>query len=379
MAKRFLIGASASLFLLLILWGSYTFFFAPQESKTHSKEDPPKEEVIHEKEESKSIQVLIDAPVISPFISSNTSGDFILYIDKNTGSIQRLNLSTKKKEVLSEVTFTSPISAIWKKDGTSVIIKESGSDGPSFHLVSLTPPKDPIPLKRGIQYLLWDELEDKVLYIYKDSAGNNSLNRSLPDGSEWKEISKLPSTPIFIRLIPKSPLIGIWEKPTNTRLGELKTISISSGETKTLFSGKYGANYLWSPDGEKILMSWSPEKNTSRLTLSLLNKIGGNYTDLKFPTIVEKCIWLRDNITIYCSLPGSFGSTSVMPDDFYSPSSITYDTFWKINTETGQSDRLVTLENMSNSFDAVNFLVSPDESELFFMNQKDLKLYSIEL
>jgi hypothetical protein len=68
-----------------------------------------------------------------------------------------------------------------------------------------------------------------------------------------------------------------------------------------------------------------------------------------------------------------------MPDAFYDRSFTSNDTFWKIDTKTGKSERIVALEDMVSSYDAVNLLLSPDESSLFFINRKDLKLYSIEM
>lgn len=378
MAKKFFIGSSVFLLVLLSLWGIYNLFFTkkdtPKTSPDVSTIETPKTEI----KKSTSIQVAIDAPVLSPFISSDGDGS-ILYIDKNTGSLQKFNIISGKKEVLSDITLTSPISAIWKTNGTSAIIKEFRSNEPSFRLISFANSTPPVSLKWGMRYLIWDELENNILYSYQDTTGKITLNRALPDGSDWKELEKLPSTPMFIQSIPKSPLVALWERPANNRLGELKTINITNGETKTLFPGKYGANYLWSPNGEKILLSWAPEKNKSRMTLAMINKNGGEYTDLNFPTLVEKCVWLSDNKTIYCSLPGSLSQTAVMPDDFYGQSFSSSDTFWKIDTGTGKSERIVALEDMSESFDAVNLLVSPDESELFFVNRKDSKLYSIQL
>ncbi len=378
MAKKFFIGSSVFLLVLLSLWGIYNLFFAQKETSKASPDVPTTETPKTEIKKSTAIQIAIDTPILSPSISSDGDGS-ILYIDKNTGSLQKLDLASGKKEVLSDITLTSPISAIWKTNGTAAIAKEFRSNEPSFRLISFVNSVPPALLKWGIRYLIWDELENNIIYTYQDAAGKMTLNRALPDGSEWKELEKLPSTPVFIQSIPKSPLIALWERPANNRVGELKTINITNGETKTLFPGKYGANYLWSPNGENILLSWAPEKNKSRITLAMINKNGGEYTDLNFPTLVEKCVWLNDNKTVYCALPGSLSQTAVMPDDFYGQSFSSSDTFWKIDTETGKSERIVALEDMSESFDAVTLLVSPDESKLFFVNRKDNKLYSIQL
>lgn len=380
MSKRFFIGSSFFLFFLLVLWGVYTLLFSTKETAETTEKLPLPPEVTQppEAQQSSSIQVVIEAPILSPSISFGQE-ESILYIDKNTGSLQQFNISTGKKEVLSSVIAKSPISAIWKKDGSSVYIKESHARDTSFYFVPFSEEESPVSIKGGTQYLLWDELENNILYTYKDASGQVTLNRANPDGSHWNEVAKLPATPILMASIPKSPRVAFWERPANARIGVLKSVNLSGGDVKTVFPGKYGANYLWSPNGEKILMSWSPEKNGSKMALAILNKNGGEYTDLNSPTLVDKCVWSGNNTDVYCAIPGSVPQTSAMPDAFYGDSFTGNDTFWKIDTTTGGSERIVSLDNIVNSYDAVNLLLSWDETILFFLNRKDLNLYKIEL
>lgn len=377
MAKRFFIGSSIFFLAILLLWGLYALFFSP--AKPEVAVTPPSPEIPQEiLPASNAITVAIDAPILSPSLSSAGEGT-ILFVDKNTGTLEKFNIASESKEVLAQETLTAPINAVWQKSGAFVFAKEFRSNEVSFRLFHIGSSDAPVALKWGVRYLIWDELGENILYTFQDPSGKMTLNKSLPNGSEWKELAKLPANPVLLASIPKTPLVAFWGKPSNLHNGELKTVNITNGDTKTLYPGKYGANYLWSPNGEKILMSWAPEKNGSKTALATLNKNGGEYVDLNFPTIVDKCVWSKNSVTVFCALPGSLPQGAVMPDIASDPSLISNDTFWKIDTQTGKSERVIPLESMVASYNASELLLSPDESTLFFLNRKDAKLYSIDL
>lgn len=380
MAKRFFIGSAIFLLVLLFLWGVYSFFFsAPKQEESPKNETPqPQEETPQPQENTNAVQAVTNTPILSPAISPKDGGT-LFYINKNTSTFEKMALSENTVTALSNIPLVSPIAAIWTTDGTKVFVKGLASGYPSFQLFSPQDTPSPVSLKKGVRYLVWDELENNIIYLFQDSSGSVSLNQSLPDGSQWKKITSLSSLGFSISSIPKSPLIAFWETPLNTRVSELKTVNLTNNEVTSLFPGKYGADYLFSPDGNHILMSWAPEKNGSKMSLALLNKNGGEYTDLKFPTPIQKCTWSSDSVTLYCALLGSVPKDASMPDAWLNNSFQSTDTFWKIDTKTGMSTRLIPLENMTISYDASQLLLSPDESKLFFINRKDSKLYSIAL
>lgn len=381
MAKQFFIGASIALLVLLGLWGVYTLFFsspkAPTTDTERSGDSPNSSYEVPVTEETHSVEIFFDAPVVSPFFPT-TPSESLRYIDKNTGSLQEINTETGAKKVLSQETLVRPASAVWNRTRNEVIVKELKSNEPSFRFIGFDT-NTSTPLKWGMRYVMWDELEQNLLYTYQDEEGIYTLNRSDFDGSNWKTITTFPSGSFFVESIPKSPFVASWPTPANTRIGELRSISIASGETKKIFDGKYGADYLWSPNGETILMSWAPEKGSSKLALATINKNGGEYTDLNMPTLVQKCVWSQDNATIFCALPGSLAPGTVMPDDFFKKTAGGNDTFWKINVKTGEKERVIALENLDTSYDAVDLLLDSSEKTLYFVNRKDEKLYKIAL
>ena len=384
MAKRFFIGSSLFLLTMLLLWGVYSIFFSVSK-KAASESDTdtpvatvPVEQEVSPQESSGAIQSVNATPVLSPSVSSEEGGT-LLYINKNTGTFEKLRIEDGTVTALSNSAISSPVVAIWARDGSRAIVKETMAGAPAFQLFSLKTSASPTSLKSGIRFVTWDSLENGIVYLFQDGSGNTSLNRALPDGSQWKRITTLPSSSYSFTPVPKSTLVAFWKKPLNTRMGELQTVNLTNDEVKTVFAGKYGADYLFSPDGERILMSWAPEKNGQKMSLALINKNGGEYTDLNFPTLAQKCVWASDSVTAYCALPGSIPQNASMPDAWLDRSFQSADTFWKVDTKTGKSTRVVALENMRESYDATELLLAPDESRLFFVNRRDAKLYSIEL
>lgn len=380
LAKRVFIGFSVFFVFLLVLWGVYALFLSvPDTADQGAGNEPAQDESAMDtkgEDAFPKIEAVATNQVVSPGLSGD--GKTIYFIEKDTGYIFRYDTETKTKEVAVDYDLPGVITASWPGRGTEVIVKSEGATGPVFRLFDVRS-QEPIQLKDGLQYVVWDALSDRIIYSYSDKDGNTTLNTAGSGGQDWKSIAKLPSSSVRLATVPQSPLVSYWYPPLNTRLTPLTTISLSNGEEKTIFAGKYGADYLWSPRGDRALMSWVPEKNGSRLALATINSNGGNYTDLNFPTMVSKCVWSKDNVTVYCAHPGTFPSGTVLPEDYDRKHVYTTDAFWKINTQTGEQERIVELQNINQEYDAADLFLSGNESKLFFVNRRDDILYSIEL
>jgi hypothetical protein len=146
-----------------------------------------------------------------------------------------------------------------------------------------------------------------------------------------------------------------------------------------LLDKKYGADYLWAPNGKQILLSTVGSRASADTSLSLINENGGELKNLALPTLVSKAAWAKDSKTLYYALPGDIPSESVLPNDYYQKPLYSKDTFWKIDTETGQKSRLLELSEATAALDSTNFFLSSKEDYLFFIDRKTNRLYRIEL
>ena len=161
----------------------------------------------------------------------------------------------------------------------------------------------------------------------------------------------------------------------------IDSISPPTGsDAKKLFSGKFGADYLWSPTGDRLLVSTSYTKGGSQIGLGIANAGGGEFHTLDVPTFVSKATWASDGETVYYALPLGIPSGAVFPNDYFGKPIHTTDMFWKMDVVTGKKDRIIDNSNMNGKdFDSIGLFLSPDMKFLFFTNRNDGHLYRIEL
>lgn len=237
-----------------------------------------------------------------------------------------------------------------------------------------------VPLKPEMSRLAWNTLGDGIYYQFTDpKTGLRSLNQSRFDGTEWKKLADLGTNDHFIATIPQSSQVSFWKRPNGLEEGALESMSITGESRKTLVSGKFGGDFLWSPDGRSVLIGSVEARGSAKPMVAVADDTGSNYRDLKIPTLVNKMTWSRDSRTLYFAQPGAFPQDAILPNDYFGRPIHTKDTFWKMNLKTGKRERLVPLDEMSRGFDATELFLAPDESYLFFIERESGRLYRINL
>jgi hypothetical protein len=385
-SKKIFIISAIALGVVLIFLGIYNFAFKTDSSRTYkvpastnnfasnSSASPQKEEKA--KSEDK-IHLILDEPVISPsFIQDKKT---IEYYSPNDKGFFSFDTGSKAKSKIADEEIAGLKKVIWSPAGDEAILKVSkdGKDSLVFYNLADKAKKE---LNSGVEYVVWTNWGDKIIYKYFDSASNKkTVNIADPDGSNWKKLADVAWRNVSLAQIPSSSLVSFWNSPNAYEDTALETVGIAGGEINKIFSGRFGADYLWSPNGEKVLISSSDSKGGSKMFLGVANKNGGEYQNLNTFTLVSKCVWDKDNVNIYCALPNSIPNGSVMPNDYQEKKFTTIDTFWKINVANGKKDRIAELSDIKSDYDAANLFLSSGEDTLFFVNRIDGKLYGISL
>ena len=381
LAKKITI-ISGSLFLaLLFLWGIYKFAF---EAKTQfaapiSTPTPTINPTETTKPEEK-VYAISDGAVLSPTLTQD--GQAIKYYTPDTGHVFQVDLNGANKKTLSDKTLFGLTNVLWSPDKSKVISNFFVDGKTSFSLFDYAENKAG-QLPQNINDIAW--LNDtRILYFYFNrETGMKNISIANPDGTDWKKITTIDKERIFFTPVPKTSLVSFWNFPDAYNESALNTSSLLGDENKqTITSGKFGADYLWSPDGSKVLMSYVNEKGGSQIQLGIANASGGEFKNLDIPTLVSKCVWSQDNQTIFYSLPGLIPATAVMPNDYFSKKLPTADSFWKFDLKTGKKTRLVELTDLKNlniSLDATKLFLDSSETILFFINRTDGKLYRLNI
>lgn len=368
---------SLCVFILVgIFLVAYNFVF--RHNVTDPIADPSKVPVAEEDAKVQKIAAL--APVLNEEVLGASVGNdgHLYYFSLTDKTLKKATLEGKNKTVLLSNLPGFIDRLVWAPQKDKVLVLIRNSTGTSiWHMADLTT-KTLVPLRPEMSRLTWNNLGDKIFYLFTDpKSGERSLNTASPDGSNWKELTRLGKNDFYISAIPKSTFVSFWSRPNALEETTFETIGLSGENRKQLLADKKGADYLWSPTGKSVVVSSSGEPEG--LMLSSMNASGGELRSLSIPTLVSKVVWNKGSDTIYYALPGNLPSASLLPNDYWSQPLYTQDTFWKMDLSTGKKTRLVDLEDLTESFDSMDLVLSPNEDILFFTDRKTRKLYRIDL
>lgn len=363
------------LLISLLFWGVYKLSFAPKKAAETPPETPAAEDKTPQKVVS-GISAISDEAIIAPVIT--TDGNYIKYYSKTSGKAYQIDLDGKGKTILSNYDLPGLIGVLWSPDRSKVVSEFSGSDGKTLFSYYDYNAKKGFSLSQNIDQVAWQSSGNKILYKYWDPQKKiATLNISDPDGKNWNKITQINYNKISIAPVPKSGLVSFWNEPDSFVSGNFESAPVIAGEKKTILSGSFGADFLWSPDGNLALVSRTSAKGGSNIETATVNFNGGEYKNLNFPTFASKCVWAKDSRFIYCALPGGMPATAVLPNEYKEGKFKTTDTFWKVDITSGEKTRIIDLDKIKGQYDATNLFMNSDESMLFFTNRVDGKLYRL--
>lgn len=377
MKKVFIVSIvllGVTLFFLVI----YNFAFkksTPSDSTGTKKESPltAEQKAEIEKKASQKIKAISTNPVLS--FGVDVRNENIAYYSAQDGTVWGLKTDGTGEIQTSNKKLPNLKNALWSFYNLRALTSFENGE---YYVYDYST-KTGKPLKSGLDNVIWDSIGTKIIYKYFDAKTNQrTLNVADADGSNWKSITEIPFRDVSFASIPSTSLISYWNTPRADQETQLYTSLIAPGsEQRVIFKGRFGADYLWSPDGSKALVSSLVEKNGKALSLGIVN-LKGEYINLNVPTMVSKCVWSSDGKVIYYALPGGIPLNAVIPDDYLAKKIVTEDTFWKIDITSGKKERIIAPEELVEKYDSSSLILSPTEDALFFINNLDKKLYRLK-
>ncbi len=304
--------------------------------------------------------------VIAPVIDRDA--EKIRFYDKDTGNVVDIPIIGGGERVFSDVRLNGLVYATWAPDAQRVLTKFI-NDGGRVKIYSFDHRTGRgTQLKSGVYRVEWTPVGDQILYTFVDGNSQRaSLNIADPDGTNWRILADNVTPKTRFVGIPQSSRVAFWPQPDALTKTELKVVSLldAQPQIRTIFSGHYNADFLFSPDGERILVSSTQERGSSARMIGVANSDGSDYRNLHIPTNVNKCVWASNSRIVYCAFPTG-----------------DRDTFWKIDITTNKKERIIDLNNVvasSTRYQAFDMFLSPDGQSLFFVNAIDGRLYRISL
>ncbi len=371
--KKIFIISSVLLLIVLVFFGVYTIAFK-NGSDVKTKKETQKPIVDIEPIVSEKVINITSDPIVSATVGSD--GETIRYYDAVDGRAWTMTTRGTNKEVLVAKTKGIPLKAQWSQNGESVILTYKNGEIYVYNHTTGVEHK----LRDGMDDVVWAGVGGKILYKYYDkNTKERSLNIANADGTNWKKIANIPFRYATFVQIPSSILAAFWPTAKSNISTQLFTTStIYEGEPHKIFEGKNGADFLFSPNGKKVIVS-SVQNNGKKITLGVMDADGKNYNDLIVPTIVQKVVWSKDGKTVYYAQPNDVPSNVVWPDDYNTKKFTTHDTFYKMDVTTGKKERIIELDEITEQLDATDLFLSPAEDVLFFTNRVNGLLYRLNL
>ena len=319
------------------------------------------------------IRPISKEPVLSPTIGED--GQTVKYYARANGHIWESDFLGANLKKISAVTLTGLIKAVWSPDKGKVIGIFSDNNKIKKYFYDYDKNKS-VLLDENVGYVAWSPDSKKIAYQFIDPAsGQNNISAANPDGTNWKNIFKTRLDNLIVEW-PGSNKISLRQPPSGLAQGILYAINSATGDFNKILSDIYGLSVKWSPKADKILYSSTDDRGRNpKLTLS--DETGANSKDLKLAGIADKCVWSKDDRTIFCALPQEPSPNAIWPDDYYKGLVILSDDFYKINLETGDKTKILGSSGQA-GYDAQELFLSPKEDYLFFINKRDGLLYGLK-
>ena len=340
-------------------------------------------------EEMKKLNKISSMPIAgyTVFQKEKVSKEFhpnIRYVARENGNIYQTYADDIREEKFSHTVVPRVYEAFFGNTGRAVIMRYLKGDNMTIQTFLGNLPAEKVGastistvdtigsfLPENITDLSVSPDTSKVFYLVNTDDNASGIVLNLKDNKKTQVLSS-----------PFTEWLTSWggertqflnTKASGVALGYLYKLEASKIPQKVL-GDIYGLSTLPSRDGKNIIL------NDSNLTLSVYNTNTKNTDTLGINTHADKCVWAKDHITVYCAVPKNLLS-GLYPDAWYQGEVSFDDQFWKINTQTKNTEILFDPSNLNGgeSIDATKLSLSQDENYLLFVNKKDSYLWQYQL
>lgn len=317
---------------------------------------------------------LHNVPVASLTTYTHNDTPYVRYIERGLGHVYETSMSTLEENQVSIETIPGVQDAVWSSDASYVATRRSGDgDTATIETYALKLPAagDTSSTETSGVFLPqnivgFSSQGNNLFYLVKTSSGVVG-NISSFEGTNRRQIFSSPFTEWLVSW-PSTNTLLLSTKPSGGVTGHVYTLSASSGSLSRKIANVPGITDIANKDVSKILYLASE----SGYTMHLFDVASSQDVPFNFFTMPEKCTWSNvEASVIYCAIPNSVPSGKY-PDDWYQGVVSFSDSLWRINTDTGDSTRIVGLSDQEGDpMDAINLSLDADDLTISFINKRN--------
>jgi hypothetical protein len=323
-----------------------------------------------------TVRKIIDERVAFATLSQNK--EKILFFNKDEGEFFQSDLNGENQERITNAGFVDLVDVKWSSGKQSAVLTFAASDGVE-RLISFNFSDQTFnDLGSNVAEAAISPDGNEIVYLFEDEENNvSNISSAAADGSKWKILQPYGNDTIDLEWTsPFRFLVG--EEPTSYTQTSLGSLSVTGDDAQTIVADAFGLTYKVSPDGNTIIYTVGSSRS-DEVYLYATDINGSFHQDLEIATMAHKCAFAEDNITVFCGVPQRGNLDYVVPDDYLEGNMVTNDSFYQINTQTGDKQRLGGASEFGAVYDIFNPVVSPTGRSVFFKRQQDENMYALIL
>lgn len=310
--------------------------------------------------------------IINTATSSPVNKDFIISAEKNTGHLYFYDLNSRELTRLTNTTIpnVSNIYSGFSGDRLYVYIKSINANG-NIETYSYNFSPNNID-SRATNATKLNSFINIVASsknnIYWQNTNNGNILKDSIDLSAGEVI--LTNNQIDWQYKATNDYLLVYQKPSGVK--ETSAYKVENNILEKIISNKTSLTVLPSPDGKYILYT----TGGNSIDTFLHNIDSKLDTKLSFSTPVEKCAWLENSLSLYCTINSTNQSFSL--EDWYSGIFQLLDNrIVSLNTNNPQI--IYPTKLLTNTIDTEKILNFNEGQYISFKNKPDQSLWVLKL
>lgn len=331
-----------------------------------------------------ALRQLYAKPTVGVIVFNREEDPAVRFIERETGHVFESDLSNNAPARVTNTTISRIQEAVWlNSDDVAIQYLTDENDVVETFVGTIESPPENVDetvtetalagifLPRGIESIAAKVPSETLFYVRSEEGSaifDTETNETNPLGLaviEW-----LPQWVLENNIV-------VTTKPSASAFGFSYIFTIENERLERVLGTIAGLTTNANASLDRILYS---ESTGGSITLHVLDRTENIATPLPVRTLPEKCIWSNtEEATVYCGVPTNL-PRAAYPDAWYQGTLSFSDDIWEIDSETGTTERLIQLEDVSRSaIDAIDLALTPDERFLIFRNKRDGTLWSLTL
>ncbi len=302
----------------------------------------------------------------------NPADTQIRYLERATGNLYSFRANERTLTRLTNRTLPGIIEVSWNADGSIIFPRFISPNNEGIENVEtlLLPESGEggFLLEKNIKQVL--PVGTSTIFTFVSSK-TGSVGTLLNE--EGRSIRQLFSTPLsLIRIFPSSDDVFAVNDPSAGRSGYLLLLQDTPQVFTPILGPLAGLSILPSPSGRSILYSTVSGRTVSLFLFDVGTRIS---TRLPLATVVEKCVWRKTEVSVYCGVPRTVPVG--LPDTWYRGEVSTSDRIWEIRLDDRLAKLLIDPEEVADTpIDISHMNINENGTVLTFSNKTDLSLWA---